>query len=81
MKKKNLKSLSLGKESVSNLNKIQGGNATTTTITIDVVTTLITKVFSFCPHVSCVDCPPPLTEGKATCVRTYCNDLTCHTCV
>lgn len=87
MKKKNLKNLVLRKQSVSHLNKTLGGNAS-----IDVgsiIDTIIdftqnyTKVFSYCPHVSC-GCPdptiPPLTEGILTCRRTACEELTCVTC-
>lgn len=87
MKKKNLKSLALRKQSVSNLNKTFGGNASVDVS--DIVTTIIditinyTKVFSYCPHVSC-GCPdptiPPLTEGILTCRRTACDELTCVTC-
>jgi len=87
MKKKNLKSLSLRKQPVSNLNKTFGGNDS---IDIgDVITTIIdytekyTRVFSYCPHVSC-GCPdptiPPLTKGILTCRATACEELTCVTC-
>ncbi|MEM6685635.1 MAG: hypothetical protein AAF617_07530 [Bacteroidota bacterium] len=89
MKKKNLKSLALRKQSVSNLNKTVGGNAS---VDIgDVINTIIdltdkyTRVFSFCPHVGCdFTTPDPtipkLTEGILTCVRTACEELTCVTC-
>ncbi|WP_298422500.1 hypothetical protein [uncultured Kordia sp.] len=84
MKKKNLKNLVLRKQSVSNLNKTLGGNASidvgTIIDTIIDITTKYTRVFSYCPHVSCNDCPPQLTEF-GTCVRTLCDDLTCNTCV
>ncbi|MEM6721898.1 MAG: hypothetical protein AAF611_21400 [Bacteroidota bacterium] len=90
MKKKNLKSLSLRKQSVSNLNKTFGGQVSidfedvidTIRITID-YTINYTKVFSYCPHVTC-GCPDPtipkLTEGILTCRATACEELTCVTC-
>ncbi|AXG67861.1 hypothetical protein KORDIASMS9_00043 [Kordia sp. SMS9] len=87
MKKKNLKSLTLRKQSVSNLNKTFGGNASIDVS--DVINTIIdftekyTRVFSYCPHVTC-GCPdptiPPLTEGILTCRATACEELTCVTC-
>ncbi len=84
MKKKNLKSLSLRKQSVSNLNAVNGGTDIIETI-VDVVTTLtkITREFSYCPHVTC-GCPDPtipaFTEGILTCRATACEELTCQTC-
>ncbi|WP_420574673.1 hypothetical protein [Kordia sp.] len=81
MKKKNLKSLSLRKQSVSNLNEVSGGNVSVDITEIITTINKITKVFSYCPHVSCNDCQPQRTLDDITCVRTYCNDLTCHTCV
>ncbi|MFK7748076.1 MAG: hypothetical protein AB8B65_06785 [Kordia sp.] len=70
-----MKSLALREQSVSNLNKTFGRNASVDVS--DIINTIIdltekyTRVFLYCPHVSCC-CPdltiPPLTEGKLTCV-------------
>lgn len=79
MKKKKLKSLSLNKQSVSTLNGVNGG-VDAVGVSIQVTITLITKVFSFCPHVSCNTCQLSACND-ATCVRTLCNDLTCESCV
>jgi hypothetical protein len=87
MKKKNLKSLTLRKQPVSNLNKMRGGNDSidvgTVVDTIIDYTINYTRVFSYCPHVTC-GCPdptiPPLTEGILTCRATACEELTCVTC-
>ncbi|WP_430412053.1 hypothetical protein [Kordia sp.] len=84
MKKKNLKNLVLRKQSVSNLNQVSGGTDVVQTA-VDIVTVLtkVTRVFSYCPHVSC-GCPDPtipqLTEGILTCRATACEELTCVTC-
>ena len=89
MKKKNLKSLALRKQSVSNLNRTFGGNHSidigTIIDTILDYTDKYTRLFSYCPHVSC-GCPdplppiPPLTEGILSCRDTACEGTTCQTC-